>query len=155
MDLKYSLSKPQVRAFGVPLTRNKQTIADWGAKVCLLRFLRPPRPIRGFVGRTRRGFEEKWSAPVWPPRAATVFRNTKSSIRPPRPPGMPQRGLGGPRAAGAAGHHGHKAVRWYHVLDGTVVEGGQTKVVPAPLAIIPVYTTRPGRVLRAGSNQAL
>jgi alpha-glucosidase (family GH31 glycosyl hydrolase) len=50
---------------------------------------------------------------------------------------------------------GDKAVRWYHVFDGTVVEGGQAKVVPAPLEIIPVYTTRPGRMLRAGSNQAL
>jgi hypothetical protein len=43
-----------------------------------------------------------FAAPVWPPRAATVLRNTRANICPPRPPGMPQGALDRPRAAGAA-----------------------------------------------------
>jgi alpha-D-xyloside xylohydrolase len=42
---------------------------------------------------------------------------------------------------------GGNALRWHHVLDGTVVEGGQTKIVAAPIDSIPVYTTRTDRLL--------
>ena len=42
---------------------------------------------------------------------------------------------------------GDKSTTWHHVLDGTVLHGGQTAVVAAPLEIIPVYTTRPERRL--------
>lgn len=37
---------------------------------------------------------------------------------------------------------------WHHVFDNSVVQGGQTLVVHAPLEIIPVYTRRlAGRML--------
>lgn len=43
---------------------------------------------------------------------------------------------------------GGKGVQWHQIFDGSVVEGGQTKAVPAPLGVIPVYTTRPDRQLQ-------
>lgn len=137
---------------GVPSSCAANEVWSYGAKtqVLLEKYIRLRASLKPYIRELARNVSERGVPtvrPLWwefPDDPLAVGENTQYMlgpdylVAPVTAQNMTNRSVYFP---------GDRSVKWFHILDGTVVEGGQRKVVAAPLDTTPVYTTRVGRLL--------